>query len=131
MHTRRSPRNQERLWRALGGVRQATPDKLPVSKIKPVFDWQLNRYVDPTDASYLERLGTTSASRYAPVVARQASEASVPLPLPDEDVATLLTNTIAGLQKEKKLYWDKTPATRQQVFIDAWVAEMTRQGIRG
>jgi hypothetical protein len=130
VNTRRSPRNQEILWRALGGVRQTPPKKSRVSKIKPVFDWVSNRYVDPAEASYLDRLGTSSAVKYAPVIARQAGEANVSLPLPDEDVATLLTNTIEGLQKEKKLYWEKTPATRQQVFIDAWVAEMSRQGIR-
>ncbi len=131
MRTRRSPRNQEILWKSLGGIKPTTPKKQTISKIKPVFDWNSNRYVDPTDASYLDHLGSTSATRYATVIKKQASEANIALPLPDEEVATLLTNTIKGLQEEQKIRWEKTPSHRQQVFIDAWVSEMNRQGIRG
>jgi hypothetical protein len=83
-----------------------------------------------TGASYLNELGAESARTYAPVILKQASEAGINLPLPDEDVSVLLTNTIKGLHQEQKIDWNRTPTTWQQVFIDAWVAEMNRQGIR-
>ncbi len=84
-----------------------------------------------TDASYLNELGTESARRYAPVIKKQAEEAGIALPLSDENLSALLENTIKGLHQEQKLDWNSTSSTRQQVFIDAWVSEMNRQGIRG
>ncbi len=60
MKTRRSPHNQEILWRALGG-KSSSPrprKRSPISRRKPIFDWALNRHVDPADPAYLERLTT-------------------------------------------------------------------------
>ena len=84
-----------------------------------------------TQASYLEELGTGSARRYAPVILEQADREGIALPLTDDDLGILLENTIRGFHQEQKLDWNATSSTRKQVFIDAWVAEMNRQGIRG
>lgn len=86
--------------------------------------------VGVTDASYLRGLGTESAKTYAPVIRQQVSEAGINLPLPDEDVSILLENTIRGLHQQQKLDWNNTSTDHQGVFINAWVDEMNKQGIR-
>lgn len=130
MKTRKSPRNQEILWRSLGGKKPTPPARSPISRLKPIFDWKQNRYVAPTDATYLDRLGTGSAIRYSFVIKKQAAEHGITLPLPDVDVEFLLDQTIAGLSREKKIAWDHTSTDSKAVFVNAWSSEMTRQGIR-
>jgi hypothetical protein len=105
------------------------------SNVAPAIAWAQKQgwrdsRVGITGASYLRDLGTESARTYAPVIRRQASDEGVDLPLSDEDVSILLANTIRGLHQERRIDWDSTSSTRQQIFIDAWVAEMNRQGIR-
>lgn len=86
--------------------------------------------IDLTDATYLDGLGTSSARTYAEVVKRQARDAGIPLPLPDADVGALLDNTVRGLGHQGLLDWEATPDLRRAVFVEAWVREMTRQGVR-
>jgi hypothetical protein len=86
---------------------------------------------DLTNASYLDRLGISSAAQYAPIVKRQAPELGVSLPLDDRNLNQLLNNTILALARSGQLPgWDTIPSERQSVFINAWIEEMDRQGIR-
>lgn len=88
------------------------------------------RNKDLTSASYLDKLGETSARAYSPIVLRQVAESGVSLPLSDDDVEILLHNTIVGLDEQGKLSWQTLSSERQSVFINSWVAEMNRLGIR-
>ncbi len=85
---------------------------------------------DLTSASYLDSLGHESARAYAFVISIQAQNEGRSLPLADVDVNQLLDNTITGLEKQGKLPWSKLSAERMSVFVDAWVDEMNKLGIR-
>ena len=86
---------------------------------------------DLSSATYLDRLGRESARAYAFVISAQASREGVALPRPDDEVNQFLDNTIEALEKQEKLPWSKLSNERMIVFIDAWVDEMNRLGIRG
>lgn len=86
--------------------------------------------IDLTDATYLDGLGTSSARTYAEVIERQVRDAGIPLPLPDHDVGALLDNTVRGLGHQGLVDWSKTPDIRRSVFVNAWLTEMSRLGIR-
>jgi hypothetical protein len=88
------------------------------------------RKKDLINATYLDRLGTSSAAQYAPIVKRQAPELGATLPLDETNARQLLTNTINGLQRSRQLpRWESIPDVRRSVFIKAWYDEMSRQGI--
>jgi hypothetical protein len=82
------------------------------------------------DATYLDRLGTESARTSASSIRRQAQERGVALPLDDSCMGELLDHALEGLQSKNRIDWPHTPDLRRQVFIEAWIAEMTRQGVR-
>jgi hypothetical protein len=86
---------------------------------------------DLTNASYLDRLGISSAAQYAPIVKRQAPELGASLPLDDRNLNQLLKNTITALVRSGQLpQWENVHPDRQYVFVSAWMEEMDRQGIR-
>ncbi len=85
---------------------------------------------DRSSATYLDRLGHESARAYTFVISVQAAQAGLKLPLPDADVEQLLHNTIVGLEEQGRLAWASLPAERQSVFINAWVDEMNKLGVR-
>jgi hypothetical protein len=85
---------------------------------------------DLIDATYLDRLGTESARTFAASIKQQAQERGMLLPLDDNSVGELLDHTVESLQSENKIDWVRTSDVRRQVFYEAWIAEMTRQGIR-
>jgi hypothetical protein len=81
-------------------------------------------------ASYLDKLGTESARRYAPIIVQQAESEGIPLPLPVNDLEKLLNNTIDALTKEGKMPFPQDlSSVRRQTFITAWYTEMARKGI--
>jgi hypothetical protein len=85
---------------------------------------------DLTNATYLDRLGTSSAAQYAPIVLQQAPSLGASLPLDAANADQLLRNTIAGLEKAGHLpKWDAIPFIRQEVFMNAWYTEMAKHGI--
>jgi len=85
---------------------------------------------DKTSPRYLEDLGQESARAHATIYGTMASFGKISLPLEDVVLGHVLDDAIATLTKQGKLPWSGLPSERRQVFIDAWVDELTRLGIR-
>jgi hypothetical protein len=104
------------------------PRRQPVTPREATRRWSLR---ERTSAAYLDQLGRESARAYAFVLSAQASHEGIPLPLPDDEVNRHLDVTIAELERQGRLPWSSLSSERTSVFVNAWVDEMNKLGVRG
>jgi hypothetical protein len=85
---------------------------------------------DQMSPRYLDQLGRESARAFAFVLSAQANFNGIPLPLPDKEVNQHLDTAITELQRQGRLLWSSLTTERRSIFIDAWIDEVNRLGIR-
>jgi hypothetical protein len=84
----------------------------------------------PVDSTYMDRLGTEAARDSETLIRQKAEQQGISLPMSDAQLDKVLDWTIKELVRMKKMSWQRASLEARGTFINAWVNEMNRLGIR-